>query len=160
MIKKYIFLITIFSLILMVKTNIEDEINIPDFPEEGFDYNYNEEDHYFKSSLKEYLEENKLFESERVIEPDELKKIFLDVITDDGPENSPENMRKSLYELAEYFVERYYNEKKQIRGKDIYDLFDINDISAKFSDIVGDTINYNNDYNEEEDDLDAMGGDL
>ena len=160
MIKKYIFLITIFSLILMVKTNIEDEINIPDFPEEGFDYNYNEEDHYFKSSLKEYLEENKLFESERVIEPDELKKIFLDVITDDGPENSPENMRKSLYELAEYFVERYYNEKKQIRGKDIYDLFDINDISEKFSDIVGDTINYNNDYNEEEDDLDAMGGDL
>ena len=97
------------------------------------------------------------FESERVIEPDELKKIFLDVITDDGLENSPENMRKSLYELAEYFVERYYNEKKQIRGKDIYDLFDINDISAKFSDIVGDTINYNNDYNEEEDDLDAMG---
>ena len=157
MIKKYIFLLIIYSLIFVVKTNIEDEINFPDFSEEGFDYNFNEEDHYFKSSLKEYLVENKLFESERVIEPDELKKIFLDVITDDGPENSPENMRKSLYELAEYFVERYYNEKKQIRGKDIYDLFDINDISAKFSDIAGDTINYNNDYNEEEDDLDAMG---
>ena len=153
MIKKYIFLIVIYSLIFVVKTNIEDEIN---FSEEGFDYNYNEEDYYFKSSLKEYLVENKLFESERVIEPDELKKIFLDVITDDGPENSPENMRKSLYELAEYFVERYYNEKKQIRGKDIYDLFDINDISAKFSDIVGNTLDYN-DYNEEEDDLDAMG---
>ena len=157
MIKKYIFLLIIYSLIFVVKTNIEDEINFPDFSEEGFDYNFNEEDHYFKSSLKEYLVENKLFESERVIEPDELKKIFLDVITDDGPENSPENMRKSLYELAEYFVERYYNEKKQIRGKDIYDLFDINDISAKFSDIAGDTINYNNDYNEEEDDLDAKG---
>ena len=158
MINKYIFLIALNSLMFVVKTSIEDEIKLPDFPEEGFDYNFNEEeDHYFKSSLKEYLVENKLFESERVIEPDELKKIFLDVITDDGPENSPENMRKSLYELAEYFVERYYNEKKQIRGKDIYDLFDINDISAKFSDIVGDTINYNNDYNEEEDDLDAMG---
>ena len=157
MINKYIFLIALNSLMFVVKTNIEDEINFPDFSEEGFDYNFNEEDHYFKSSLKEYLVENKLFESERVIEPDELKKIFLDVITDDGLENSPENMRKSLYELAEYFVERYYNEKKQIRGKDIYDLFDINDISAKFSDIVGDTINYNNDYNEEEDDLDAMG---
>ena len=158
MINKYIFLIALNSLMFVVKTNIEDEIKLPDFPEEGFDYNFNEEeDHYFKSSLKEYLVENKLFESERVIEPDELKKIFLDVITDDGLENSPENMRKSLYELAEYFVERYYNEKKQIRGKDIYDLFDINDISAKFSDIVGDTINYNNDYNEEEDDLDAMG---
>ena len=158
MINKYIFLIALNSLMFVVKTNIEDEIKLLDFPEEGFDYNFNEEeDHYFKSSLKEYLVENKLFESERVIEPDELKKIFLDVITDDGPENSPENMRKSLYELAEYFVERYYNEKKQIRGKDIYDLFDINDISAKFSDIVGDTINYNNDYNEEEDDLDAKG---
>ena len=158
MINKYIFLIALNSLMFVVKTNIEDEIKLADFPEEGFDYNFNEEeDHYFKSSLKEYLVENKLFESERVIEPDELKKIFLDVITDDGPENSPENMRKSLYELAEYFVERYYNEKKQIRGKDIYDLFDINDISAKFSDIVGDTINYNNDYNEEEDDLDAKG---
>ena len=158
MINKYIFLIALNSLMFVVKTNIEDEIKLPDFPEEGFDYNFNEEeDHYFKLSLKEYLVENKLFESERVIEPDELKKIFLDVITDDGLENSPENMRKSLYELAEYFVERYYNEKKQIRGKDIYDLFDINDISAKFSDIVGDTINYNNDYNEEEDDLDAMG---
>ena len=156
MIKKYIFLIGIYSLIYVVKNNIEDEINFPDFSEEGLDYNFNEEDHYFKSSLKEYLIENKLFESERVIEPDELKKIFLDVITDDGPDNSPENMRKSLYELAEYFIERYYNDKKQIRGKDIYDLFDINDISAKFSDIVGNTLDYN-DYNEEEDDLDAMG---
>ena len=153
MIKKYIFLIVIYSLIFVAKTNIEDEIN---FPEEGFEFNFNEEDQYFKSSLKEYLVENKLFESERVIEPDELKKIFLDVITDDGPDNSPENMKKSLYELAEYFIERYYNDKKQIRGKDIYDLFDINDISAKFSDIVGNTLHYN-DYNEEEDDLDAMG---
>ena len=156
MIKKYIFLLIIYSLIFVVKTNIEDEINFPDFSEEGFDYNYNEEDHYFKSTLKEYLIENKLFESERIIEPDELKKIFLDVITDDGPENSPDNMKKSLYELAEFFVEKYYIDKKQIRGKDIYDLFDINDISAKFSDIVGDTLNYN-DYNEEEDDLDAKG---
>ena len=141
----------------VVKTNIEDEIKFPDidFSEEGYDY-YREEGHYFKSSLKEYLLENKLFDSERVIEPDELKKIFLDVVTGDEPENSPDNMKKSLYELAEYFIERYYLEKKQIRGKDIYNLFNINDISAKFSDLVGDTYNYNDDYNEKEDDLDAM----
>ena len=63
---------------------------------------------------------------------------------------------QSLYELPEYFVERYYNDKKQIRGKDIYNLFDINDISPKLGEIVGDTLLYN-DYNEEEDNLDAMG---
>ena len=153
MIKKYIFLITIFSLILMVKTNIEDEINIPDFPEEGFDYNYNEEDHYFKSSLKEYLLEKDLYDSNRPIKPNELRKIFLEVISEGDPKNIPSYLKNTFNKLAEHFIVKYYNENKQITGKDIINLFDINEINSQFDKIVGDTTLYDI-YGEEEDDQD------
>ena len=150
--KKYILFIELLTLILFSKCANEDESL--DISEENFYDNY-DENGYFKSSLKEYLVKNKLFDSEKVIEPEEMKRIFLEVITEGDPETSTDHLSKIFNQLAEHFVERYYDEKKQIRGKDIYNLLDINEISIKFGEIVGENPLYDK-YNEEEDDLDAI----
>jgi hypothetical protein len=56
--------------------------------------------------------------------------------------------------LAEYFVVKYYKENKQITGKDIIKLFDINEISSQFDKIIGDAT-LNDIYGEEEDEQDS-----
>ena len=147
--KRIIFIISILSLILFIKS---DDKNINNNQDENFDDDF-DDDGYFKSSLKEYLLKKQLFDSEKVINPEEMKKIFLDVITEGGPENSPPHLRNIFSQLADHFIKRYYSDKKQIKGKDIYNLFDINEISTKFDELVGDTPLYD-DYSEEEDDTD------
>ena len=148
-------MIILFSTILL--TNCKDNDNDVDEEEleydEESDYDHFDEYGYFKSGLKEYLVSNNLFNSDRVIEPDEMKKIFLDVITEGDSESGPSHLRTLFERLAEHFVEVYYNDKKQIRGKDIYNLMDINEITMKFEEFAGKTPFFD-DYNEEEDDLD------
>ena len=149
---KKLFLIILFlSLIFMSKC--ED-----DFPEENLEDNYDYDDfdgqHYFKESLKEYLVEKKLFDSERAIQRDEMKKIFLDVITEGDADGSLDYMGGIFQDLTEYFVNTYYKDRKEIKGKEIYDLIDINQISEKFEVMMG-----NNPYfgfgEEEENDYDS-----
>ena len=159
--KKYIFLFSLIVLLLLIKCN-EDEINdINDLLEEGYDDNYDDDDEnaFFKESLQEYLIRNNLFESEKIIEPNEMRRIFLEVISEGSPENAPSYLRKIFEQLAEYFTERYYNEKKQIRGKDIYNLIDINDISMKFDEFAENSPLFG-DYGEEEDNNNSIGNDL
>ena len=103
----------------------------------------------FKKSLKEYLVQNKLFDSERLIQPDEMKRIFLDSITEGEQEYAPDFMRGIFSQLAEYFVNSYYKEKKEIKGKEIYDLFDIKAIYNKFHEMVGKYAHYSGDDGEE-----------
>ena len=50
--------------------------------------------------------------------------------------------------MAIFFVKKYYDEKKEIRGKYIYNLIDINEIYNKFEELLGENPLY--DYNEEE----------
>ena len=158
--KKKLIFVLVFSLIFLIKCDEDYDDSIYHNSEEE-DYGYYDDDDYyydrygygyFKASLKEYLVENKLFNSDRIIEPDEMKKIFLDVVTE-GPDNSPDYLKKTIDELADYFVELYYNEKRQIKGKDIYKLIDIEEISMKFDELTGE----NPSFNEEEDDLDSLG---
>ena len=142
----------ILSLLIIIskchKDGIEDEL------EEDLNNEVSENEYgYFRESLKSYLIENKLFDSDREIEPDEMRKIFLEVISDGEPDTSPPHLMRIFEQLADYFVESYYNERKQIRGKDLYELFDIQKIYDKFGEIVGETP-FMDDYNEEEDDLD------
>ena len=118
-----------------------------DSPEENLEDNYNYDDfdgqHYFKESLKEYLVEKKLFDSERAIQRDEMKKIFLDVITEGDADGSLDYMGGIFQDLTEYFVNTYYKDRKEIKGKEIYDLIDINQISSKFEQMMGDNPYYN-----------------
>ena len=152
---KFIFFI-ILSLLLLNKCQDDDE-----FPEENsndtFDDSF-DDNGFFKSSLKEYLLEKDLYDSNRPIKPNELRKIFLEIISEGDPEKTPYYLKKIFNQLAEYFVVKYYKENKQITGKDLINLFDINEISSQFDKIVGDTTLYDI-YGEEEeqDSRDAIG---
>ena len=151
----FIFLAILSLIIISSNCNengIEDDNEY--YEEEDLDYgNIGDENGYFKETLKQYLIESRLFHSDREISRNEMKAIFLEVISEGEPERSPPYLIKIFDQLADYFIEEYYKERKVIRGRDIYDLMDIQKIYSKFEDIVNETSIFD-DYNEQEDDLD------
>ena len=159
MIKYFIFIILFLSLIFFSKTQEDDQQDLSevnDWEGNNFDYDDLESEAYFKNTLKEYLVEQKLFDSERVITRDEMKKIFIDVIFEGEPEGGPEFMKGVLEELTEYFINTYYKDRKEIKGKEIYDLIDIKEISMKFEQMIGENPYYNgNEDDMEENDYDS-----
>ena len=150
--KNIFFFISLISLVFIIKCS---ELPLETW-ENNLDYDELDSDHYFKESLKEYLEEHKLIDSEKIIQPEEMKKIFLDVVSDDDPDGTTDYMLKMFEELADHFVNLYYKERKEIRGKDIYDLIDINPISMKFEELMGNSPYFPGFNNEEENDFDNM----
>ena len=122
--KSNFILFIILSLILLNKCQDDDD----EFPKENlydtFDDSF-DDNGFFKSSLKEYLIEKDLYDSNRPIKPNELRNIFLEVISEGDMEKAPSNLKKIFSQLAEYFIVKYYKENKQIIGKDIINLFDI-----------------------------------
>ena len=149
--KNLVIIFYIISLILLSKCDEKIEQASEDDSSSFDDYDPNK---YFKESLKEYLIEHKLFDSDKVIKPDEMKIIFLGVITEGEPDDSPDYMGGLYGNLADYFVEKYYKDKKEIKGKDLYDLFDMNEISKKFEELMADNPLFNG--SEEENDFDSM----
>ena len=133
--KKFIFIFSLISLLLFGKCIKRDEEEL----------SYGEyTDKYFKDFLKEYLMEHKLYKSKRLIKPAEMKTIFIEVIAQHEPDNT------GLFKnLADYFVEKYYKENKEIKGKDIFNLFDINEISRKFEQLMAENPHFNP-YEEED----------
>ena len=150
---KNFIIIFILSLLLLAKAEEDpDEMGYDDD-----DYYDSYGDNYFQESLKEYLIQNKLYESERIIQPEEMKKIFLEVITEGDAESSADYFGGIFNELADFFVNEYYANKKEIKGKDIFELFDINQISQKFEQMMEANPKYNgmNDVDEDESDYDT-----
>ena len=159
----YFFLLLILSIIFLSKSEEtpdqkkeKDDNNNETFEEDG--------DLYFKKTLKDYLVEKNLFDSDRIIEPDEMKKIFLESVTEGDAESSADYFGGIFIELADHFVNEYYKERKEIRGKDIYNLIELDPISKKFEQLMNDNSKYNgaddnkennndyNDYNDDDDD--------
>ena len=105
----------------------------------------------FKESLKEYLISHNLLESDELIEREEMKKIFLEIILDEDHEEIPDYMQGVFEYLTKHFMDKYYKKKKnEIRGRDIYDLIDILEISSKFQQLTGNPDYDDFEYNEEE----------
>ena len=162
---KNFYLLLILSLFFLSKSEEtpepkveQDDNNNETFEEDG--------DLYFKKTLKDYLVEKNLFESDRIIEPDEMKKIFLESVTEGDAESSADYFGGIFIELADHFVNEYYKERKEIRGKDIYNIIELDPISKKFEQLMNDNSKYNgeevnkennndyNDYNDYDDDPD------
>ena len=76
-----------------------------------------------------------------------MKKIFIDVMTEKDPQYIPEFLKAILDKLSKYFIDKYYKKKKIIKGKDLYDLIDIEPIAAKFQQLTG---SYDYDFDESE----------
>ena len=162
---KNFYLLLILSLFFLSKSEEtpepkveQNDNNNETFEEDG--------DLYFKKTLKDYLVEKNLFESDRIIEPDEMKKIFLESVTEGDAESSADYFGGIFIELADHFVNEYYKERKEIRGKDIYNIIELDPISKKFEQLMNDNSKYNgeevnkennndyNDYNDYDDEPD------
>ena len=143
-------------IILYLITLIKSEDLTLDEEELDDDYVYDNYDSekYFKELVKEYLEDNDLWKSDELIQPDELRKIFLDIITD-GEDGSEPSLKKALDKLADFYMDKYYKERKEIRGKDVYDLLDITEISLKYDEILAEKYE-DEDDDEDEDEYDNM----
>ena len=128
MFPKNIFILILILIISCDKCKDEYDYNKDDYTGQVFD---------FKKSLKEYLTEANLFNSERIIERKEMEKIFIDVMTEKDHEFIPEFLKLILEKLSKYFLDKYYKKKEIIKGKDIYDLINIEDISKKFQQMTG-----------------------
>ena len=130
MLQNKIFIFFIILIIFYTKCNEKKDLN--------YDYDYNEGTKQFKESLKQYLTENGLLNSEKIIERDEMKKILFDILTEKDAEFIPDFLQEILEILTKHFIDKYYKEKKIIRGKDLYSLIDIESIAEKFQELTDD----------------------
>ena len=130
MLKNQIFIFFIILIIFYSKCNEKKDLN--------YDYDYNEGTKQFKESLKQYLTENGLLNSEKIIEREEMKKILFDILTEKDAEFIPDFLQEILEILTKHFIDKYYKEKKIIRGKDLYSLIDIESIAEKFQELTDD----------------------
>ena len=144
--KYLIFLIIFFSFFsLILSQDIQEEEISEDFYYDNYDG-----EQYFKEIVKDYLIEKNLWKSEKLIQPEELRKIFIDIIMD-GEDYKNGKLKDAFDKLADYFIDKYYKDKKEIRGKDIYDLIGVTEISLKFEELIGDQ-KYDEEEDEDEDD--------
>ena len=108
--------------------------------------NYEEEEEFselyrnkfFKKSLKEYLIEHNLFNNDKLIKPIDIKKMFIIVFTGQDKDSLPEEIVETFNKLSEYFINIYYKDRKEIRGKELYDLVDMGEIFKKMEELFGD----------------------
>ena len=119
----------LFSILIKTKGNSD---NILD---DEFDLNLKYEES-LRSYIKTYLTKNKLIESDRTIKKEEMKKIFIDIM-EQGVSEINDNIKYINEELANIFVNKYYKKRKEIKGKDIIDLININDINQKYYQLIG-----------------------
>ena len=170
----YIFILIVLSFLFFIqaeetpKEEAEPKKEKEQLEENNDDDNdeYFDEDgeRYFRESLKRYLVERNLLESEKLIQPEEMKKIFLEVVTEGDAESAADYFSGIFVELADHFVNEYYKNKTEIRGKDIYELINMDQISAKFEELMNEQSKYNGqdgpnyednyDYNDYDNDYD------
>ena len=130
---KKLYLLFIFLSIISLIHSDED---INDYYElEDLIYDKEDDENYFKEIVKNYLIENKLWDDNKLIQPDELKKIFLD-ITSDGEDINDNKIKNIFDKVADYFIKRYYKVKKEITGKDIYKMMKVSQITFKFEEFL------------------------
>ena len=149
----FLIIIIIYTISLILCQNSTEDESMEDYTYDNYDG-----EQYFKEIVKEYLEEKKLWNSDKLIQPDELRKIFFDIITD-GEESSDPKFKEAFAKLADFFIDKYYKEKKEIRGRDVYDLIGITEISLKFDEFIDDKWEYkddDNNYDDGDDNIDNM----
>ena len=121
-------------------------------------YDNYDEDQNFKELIKDYLLEKNLWENDKLINPDEIRKIFIDIINE-GEEYKSQKLKNAFDEVINYFIDKYYKEKKEIKGKDLYELININEVHLKFDELIKNKINdkEENDLDEQFDNIDIIG---
>ena len=109
-INAYLFILIIFSILFLIQSDEipkqeteqknekeQEQENNDDDNDEYFD---EDGERYFRESLKKYLIEKNLLESDQLIQPEEMKKIFLEVVTEGDAESAADYFR-----FAEKWIE-------------------------------------------------------
>ena len=82
-----------------------------------------------------------------VITENEMKKIIVDIMLEGlSPSEIEENILMLYKELADIFIEKYYKEKKEIKGKDLINIIDIKELMQKYYELNGESPIYDDYY--------------
>ncbi len=134
----------IFILLLINLPLITTKTNSLDDYLDDIDIKYEE---YLKKFFLNYLKNNNLISSERLIQKNEMKKIIVDIMLEGtSPSDIEENTLMAYNELADIFIEKYYKEKKFIMGKDLINIINIKELTQKYYELNGESPIYNDDY--------------
>ena len=135
-----IFLIFILSYILIIdcKTNLVDDVL------DDYDIKYEE---YLKNFFLNYLENNNLISSDKLVTEDDMKKIIIDIMLEGLSPNEVEENILTLYkDLADILIQKYYKEKKEIKGKDLINIINIKELMQTYYELNGESPIYDDDY--------------
>ena len=135
-----IFLIFILSYILIIdcKTNLVDDVL------DDYDIKYEE---YLKNFFLNYLENNDLISSDKLVTEDDMKKIIIDIMLEGLSPNEVEENILTLYkDLADILIQKYYKEQKEIKGKDLINIINIKELMQTYYELNGESPIYDDDY--------------
>ena len=133
-----IFIIFLSISLIKSKTNLIDDVL------DDYDIKYEE---YLKKFFLNYLNNNNLISSDKLITENEMKKIIVDIMLEGlSPSEIEENILMLYKELADIFKEKYYKEKKDIKGKDLINIINIKELMQKYYELNGESPIYDDDY--------------
>ena len=136
-------ILIIFNLFLNVHL-ITNKANTIDDYLDNIDIKYEE---YLKKFFLNYLNNNNLISSDKLITENEMKKIIVDIMLEGlSPSEIEENILMLYKELADIFIEKYYKEKKDIKGKDLINIINIKELMQKYYELIGESPIYDDDY--------------
>ena len=135
-----IYLIIIFLYIIDIncKTNLVDDVL------DDYDIKYEE---YLKNFFMNYLENNDLISSDKLVTEEDMKKIIIDIMLEGLSPNEVEENILTLYkDLADILIQKYYKEKKEIKGKDLINIINIKELMQTYYELNGESPIYDDDY--------------
>ena len=133
-----IFIIFLSISLIKSKTNLIDDVL------DDYDIKYEE---YLKKFFLNYLNNNNLISSDKLITENEMKKIIVDIMLEGlSPSEIEENILMLYKELADIFIEKYYKEKKDIKGKDLINIINIKELMQKYYELNGESPIHDDDY--------------
>ena len=134
----YLIIILLYIIDINCKTNLVDDVL------DDYDIKYEE---YLKNFFMNYLENNDLISSEKLVTEDDMKKIIIDIMLEGLSPNEVEENILTLYkDLADILIQKYYKEKKEIKGKDLINIINIKELMQTYYELNGESPIYDDDY--------------
>ena len=134
----YLIIILLYIIDINCKTNLVDDVL------DDYDIKYEE---YLKNFFMNYLENNDLISSDKLVTEDDMKKIIIDIMLEGLSPNEVEENILTLYkDLADILIQKYYKEQKEIKGKDLINIINIKELMQTYYELNGESPIYDDDY--------------
>ena len=134
----YLIIILLYIIDINCKTNLVDDVL------DDYDIKYEE---YLKNFFLNYLENNDLISSDKLVTEDDMKKIIIDIMLEGlSPNEIEENILTLYKDLADILIQKYYKEKKEIKGKDLINIINIKELMQTYYELNGESPIYDDDY--------------